>query len=743
MQFNPDVPIHYQSEDRLGRKKFAGLLAGTIMSLPVKKTFTIGLFGPWGSGKTSLINMTVDALNRYQDGGGTKVPKVIRFEPWNYVDANQLLVQFFKVISHELKLRDEGKEMAAVSKALDIYAKMVSSPAFSLAGGLPGYAIFAGSAGLAGLFSKWLGKFGADAKGNLALRKQKVVDALSELDTHLLVIIDDIDRLTNDQIRMIFQLVNSIANFPNIIYLLSFDREVVTRALSKVQECDGEEYLEKIIQFPIVLPEASEKDIDDALYDALAESANKSALLDRERWDEMFASCLEPYFKTMRDVGRFMNTFQVMFWNLSGEIDFADLAMISALQVWDPRLLAWIYAHKSELRGAPLPDYGTNAIASRTSRREEMAKSLSDAVGEDEFEHASRVVMELFPKAQHVLGDVLMHTTSDELRSSGRIANPYCFDLVFSYALESMQVTRDSALKMLQTWDADSLTAGLIEYAEADGLSEFTSLLSGTNREISISRYPVILEAILRSQGTSRGGERTPIGSLPIPGLRNVIERLMEGIGPDSLPAVLESTLPKLDTGAFIYFANVLEMLERDCEKQRRGEMKYELDLLVYEESCTEIEDLYMDRLAQEAAKTNLLERPDVLPCLRIWNELHREQCDGYIQNALASSDKAVAVLLTRQVGQAFGIATVGGGIRDRGWTFSGADYYGMSSTDVHSAIERYARTNDFRALAEEDQEKIATLYLITSDPDDADEVTVPLEMAREQIKTWLESSAR
>lgn len=333
MQFNPDVPIRFQSEDRLGRKKFADLLARTVISLPPKQTFTIGLFGPWGSGKTSLINMTVDALNGYQDGDGVKVPKVIRFEPWNYIDANQLLAQFFKVISHELKLKNNGEKMAAAGKALDMYAEVVSSPLFALVGGLPWYAAIAGSSGIARRIGAWLRGQSAADRDNLAAQKQNVIDKLSKLDTHLLVIIDDIDRLTNDQIRMIFQLVNSIANFPNIIYLLSFDRKVVTRALSKIQECDGEEYLEKIIQFPLVLPEATSEDIDEALFSSLDNLASSSTMFNKGRWDVIFVECLEPYFRTMRDVTRFMTTFQVMHRNLSHEVDFADLAMVTAMQV--------------------------------------------------------------------------------------------------------------------------------------------------------------------------------------------------------------------------------------------------------------------------------------------------------------------------------------------------------------------------------------------------------------------------
>ena len=37
-----------------------------------------------------------------------------------------------------------------------------------------------------------------------------------------------------------------MADFPNTIYILAFDYDVVVRALSKVQHGDGKEYLEKV-----------------------------------------------------------------------------------------------------------------------------------------------------------------------------------------------------------------------------------------------------------------------------------------------------------------------------------------------------------------------------------------------------------------------------------------------------------------------------------------------------------------
>ena len=123
--------------------------------------------------------------------------------------------------------------------------------------------------------------------------------------------IDDIDRLNNSQIRAIFQLVNSLAGFPNMIYLLSFDREIVVRALQEEQKCDGEEYLEKIIQVPFDIPEADKTLVNAVFFERLtniifAEQYN----LDHEYWGMVFQTCISPYIVNIRDVNRVLNAFE-------------------------------------------------------------------------------------------------------------------------------------------------------------------------------------------------------------------------------------------------------------------------------------------------------------------------------------------------------------------------------------------------------------------------------------------------
>ena len=95
---SPDLPIQNVSEDKLNRGSFASSLASAIMDYSSSSSFTIGLYGEWGSGKTSLINLVLDDIEKRKDK-----TIILRFNPWLCSETNQLISQFFKQLATTLK----------------------------------------------------------------------------------------------------------------------------------------------------------------------------------------------------------------------------------------------------------------------------------------------------------------------------------------------------------------------------------------------------------------------------------------------------------------------------------------------------------------------------------------------------------------------------------------------------------------------------------------------------------------
>ncbi len=113
--------------------------------------------------------------------------------------------------------------------------------------------------------------------------KLEIREELNKRNTNLIIVIDDIDRLNQSEMRQIFRLVKANADFPKAIYLLSMDREIVEKNLQEQIGIDGNEYLDKIIQVPFNVPNIGStrildyliKNLNETLSNKLPESANK------------------------------------------------------------------------------------------------------------------------------------------------------------------------------------------------------------------------------------------------------------------------------------------------------------------------------------------------------------------------------------------------------------------------------------------------------------------------------------
>ena len=200
-----DKPIANCKDDMLNRKDFAKNLAESILNFDSKENFVIGLYGKWGSGKTSIINMMVEEILK----GGER-PVIIKFEPWNFTNKDSLITQFFKYLKSELMMSDKKKIFNNIGDVLDNYSDALdyaeSIPFVNKYSKLIKMTINFGS----GRLKKYKGS-------DVLTAKHKLSEKLQDQNEKILVIIDDIDRLTNEEIRLVFQLVKSIADLPNII----------------------------------------------------------------------------------------------------------------------------------------------------------------------------------------------------------------------------------------------------------------------------------------------------------------------------------------------------------------------------------------------------------------------------------------------------------------------------------------------------------------------------------------------
>jgi len=122
MSIAGDNPIRHQEDDALGRLGMAKTFAQQVLTLDVAGGAVVGVLGPWGSGKTSFVNLAREEFRQQS------VP-ILDFNPWMFSGAEQLVESFFVELSAQLKLLPGFTE---VGKGLEEYGE-----AFSGIGWLP------------------------------------------------------------------------------------------------------------------------------------------------------------------------------------------------------------------------------------------------------------------------------------------------------------------------------------------------------------------------------------------------------------------------------------------------------------------------------------------------------------------------------------------------------------------------------------------------------------------------------
>jgi energy-coupling factor transporter ATP-binding protein EcfA2 len=329
-------------------------IAEEICNLDTSEGYVVAIMGPWGSGKTSLVNLIKSSLN-----ADAPHIEILDFNPWMFSGAEQLIHTFFAELAAQLRLKRGRFEKLADD--FDTYGDLLSPlTAIPLLGAWLDRVRGAGKA---------LKKFKDSHKESATARRAVLASKLSEIEQPIVVIIDDIDRLNTAEIQDMFKLVRLTANFPNVVYLLAFDRRRVEDALGK-QGVDGRSFLEKIVQHAIDIPSIPEqvmyRQISEALGNAL-NSVSDDISLDTARWYDIFPEIVRPLVRNMRDVRRYADAARETTRALLGRVELADLLALEAIRVFMPDTFGLISQSKDALT-VPAPPIGGRNYAEAESK---------------------------------------------------------------------------------------------------------------------------------------------------------------------------------------------------------------------------------------------------------------------------------------------------------------------------------------------------------------------------------------
>lgn len=442
------APPNYLSDqpsqtDEFERREFAIRLADTIVKRGLHECLTVSIVGPWGSGKSTVLEMMGDVLSSRKTEEGTCL--LVRFNPWKYSGQDTLLYHLFEAmvqaIDPELKVLDTWKDIkrkaAKASKLISTSAALASQIWAPGSGAVTG-----------GLLNALLPE---EFKAQIDELKASTSQHLRSSRLRMVVLLDDVDRLEAAEILLLFRSLKLVADLPNTTFVLAMDEDHVSQIIGRQLDGNAEtglKYLEKIInarlKLPVIPPEVLEEYALDTFTKVWRDMRNgQIAREDASRVRSIFGRLHAPYLRTPRRVKSIANAFHFALGMLPDELNPGDVLLLEATRLLHPSLYDKL---QEVIPGVPTTE--DHLLYMRKQKKETLAqkakKILSECLPKD-HEKAVEALSAWFPQIESAGAFEGVDEANKRLRL---VCSPEYFWRYFSMGIHKKDV-RDATVK---TW---------------------------------------------------------------------------------------------------------------------------------------------------------------------------------------------------------------------------------------------------------------------------------------------------
>lgn len=301
-----DKPITTEDEDWLG---FTDQVDAVFENLQVLKfledrsSLTLGIIAQWGKGKSSFTNLLMTKAKKQGD-------IVVCFNPRSSKNASQIQEDFFDAFAKEL-----SKYYIGFGFLLGRYTKHL---------GLLGQ--YEWTRPLESLLTLLLPE----------MDEQAINGALRMIDRRVYVAIDDLDRLTGEEIIEVLKLVDRNASFNNVIFVMAYDKEYVNNVLRKhLDHGLDHSFIDKYVTWEVTLPEIDGEILREKMTSYL--ESHLFGLPDEEKkrvlegWGYVGSIIVED-LASVRHLKRYVNLTLYRYRGVYSKVDPADFFLLSLLQ---------------------------------------------------------------------------------------------------------------------------------------------------------------------------------------------------------------------------------------------------------------------------------------------------------------------------------------------------------------------------------------------------------------------------
>ena len=313
-----DVPV---DDGVLGFDNYKDALINIIKSSDPH--FTVGIFGGWGTGKTTLMKMMRKGLD--DDGEVT-----VWFNPWRYEKEEHLIIPLLQTIELELKKRKIAK-----SQTIEKLGKTVLALASGFSGQIPmvgaGISVKDAIDTYRELFeSKNLSSIYFDLTQQLS----SIVEELKEKNKERIVIfIDDLDRCLTDKALQVLESIKGFLDMDGYVFVLGLSRDIIEKCVDrkhgKESGISGDQYVRKMIQVPFTLPDLREEETRGYVEKLKEELKGSKVQKHIEDYIDIIVGGMEA---NPREIKRFINNFILANCISQNETDADKLLAMLILQ---------------------------------------------------------------------------------------------------------------------------------------------------------------------------------------------------------------------------------------------------------------------------------------------------------------------------------------------------------------------------------------------------------------------------
>ncbi|MEO2051996.1 MAG: P-loop NTPase fold protein [Allomuricauda sp.] len=311
--FIADDPIETEDDDKLEYAKRAKEIIAYLERSHFKKSFTIGIVGPWGNGKSSLIELIEKKLRERL----LEHTLHMKFLPFLNHSESEIISEFFNQLSASINPysgRLSNQIIGYSDKLLKLYKTRNIKEFLSMKG---------------------VSDMGATTYDTY----QRINDTLKDLNKRFIVFIDDLDRLSNKEVLQVLKLVRNTANFTNFIFIIALDKDYVLESLIINNDISDHAFVDKFFQLEVYLPEIEKSKLKNDFVDFLKTSGlqtTETFIQEAERAIYRKDNLFDDYISNHRGVKRLVNQLVFDHNALPDQLDTNDFLNFTYLKMAFP-----------------------------------------------------------------------------------------------------------------------------------------------------------------------------------------------------------------------------------------------------------------------------------------------------------------------------------------------------------------------------------------------------------------------